>query len=117
MIYAKLLMIETLMGRHEPLQFLGLWGNNSSFKGASSGISFDCLAPWYKGNNEYLLYALIKDIFEYGALELEKMILREEIDLSQGTNIQERGFQNAIPQYLITETREEITLYAFDRSL
>ena len=117
MIYAKLLMIETLMGRHEPLQFLGLWGNNSSFKGASSGISFDCLAPWYKGNNEYLLYALIKDIFEYGALELEKMILREEIDLSQGTNIPERDFQNAIPQYLITETSEEITLYAFDRSL
>ena len=44
-------------------------------------------------------------------------MFRKEIDLSQGTNIQERNFQNAIPQYLITETSEEITLYAFDRSL
>ena len=117
MIYAKLLMIETLMGQHQPLQFLGLWGNNRSFKSASTGIAFDQLLPWYKGDYEYILYSLIKDIFEYGAIELEKMILRDEIDLSQATNIQERDFQNAIPQYLITETSDEIALYAFDRSL
>ena len=117
MIFAKLLMIETLMGQHQPLQFLGLWGNNRSFKSASTGIAFDQLIPWYKGDYEYMLYALIKDIFEYGAVELEKMIHRKEIDLCQATNIQERDFQNAIPQYLITETSDEIALYAFDRSL
>ena len=115
MIYAKLLMIETLIGRHEPLQFLGLWSNISLKR--CSGLNFDQLLPWYKGDYEYVLYALIKDIFEYGAVEIEKIILRGEIDLSQAINIQERDFQNAIPQYLIAENEESITLYAFDRSI
>ncbi len=85
MIYAKLLMIETLIGRHEPLQFLGLW-SNISLKHCS-GLNFDQLLPWYKGDHEHVLYALFKDIFEYGAVELEKMILRGEIDLSQAIHI------------------------------
>ena len=113
--YAKLLMIETLMGRYEPLRFFGFWESNHSFK--NSVIDFDQLLPWYKGDYEYVLYALIKDIFEYGSIELEKMIIRGEIDLSQAINIQERDFQNVIPQYLIAENEESITLYAFDRSI
>lgn len=112
-IWAKMLMVKTLTGSDEPTFFRTMWANNQSIKSANYILSFEQLAAWRNGNYEYLMFALLDDIFEYGSLKIEEMIARGEIDSKD--NIKEKIFRNAISQYLVMETPNEVTVYAFDK--